>query len=102
MVESRDNSTGGHIRRTSEGVRILTDSIRTEGTLQISDNFCKNLIKAAPMHDLGKIAVDDEILRKPGRFTPAEFEKMKIHAAEVSLNSTIPYRSYIVTLANLS
>ena len=40
------------------------------------------LIKAAPMHDLGKIAVDDEILRKPGRFTPEEFEKMKAHAAE--------------------
>jgi putative two-component system response regulator len=34
------------------------------------------------MHDLGKIAVDDEILRKPGRFSPQEFEKMKAHAAE--------------------
>ena len=34
------------------------------------------------MHDLGKIAVDDAILRKPGRFTPEEFEKMKAHAAE--------------------
>ena len=34
------------------------------------------------MHDLGKIAVDDAILRKPGRFTPEEFEQMKKHAAE--------------------
>ena len=34
------------------------------------------------MHDLGKIAVDDAVLRKPGRFTPEEFEKMKAHAAE--------------------
>ena len=34
------------------------------------------------MHDLGKIAVDDAVLRKPGRFTPEEFEKMKNHAAE--------------------
>ena len=34
------------------------------------------------MHDLGKVAVDDAILRKPGRFTPEEFEKMKVHAAE--------------------
>ncbi len=82
MVESRDNSTGGHIRRTSEGVRILTDSIRAGGTLQISDDFCNDLIKAAPMHDLGKIAVDDEILRKPGQYTPEEFAKMKVHAAE--------------------
>lgn len=82
MVESRDNSTGGHIRRTSDVVRILTDTIRSGETLQVSDDYCKNLVKAAPMHDLGKIAVDDEILRKPGRFTPEEFEKMKAHAAE--------------------
>ena len=82
MVESRDNSTGGHIRRTSDGVRILIDEIQKEGKLQISDEFCKDVVKAAPMHDLGKIAVDDAILRKPGRFTDEEFEKMKHHAAE--------------------
>ncbi|MBO4749142.1 MAG: hypothetical protein J5546_02385, partial [Lachnospiraceae bacterium] len=79
MVESRDNSTGGHIRRTSEGVRILVDEILKKGTLSLSEEFCKDVIKAAPMHDLGKIAVDDEVLRKPGKFTQEEFEKMKIH-----------------------
>ncbi len=82
MVESRDNSTGGHIRRTSEVVRILIEMIQEDGALELSDEFCRNIIKAAPMHDLGKIAVDDAILRKPGRFTPEEFEKMKAHAAE--------------------
>ena len=82
MVESRDNSTGGHIKRTSEGVRILIDAIKSDNRLNISDEFCTDIIKAAPMHDLGKIAVDDAILRKPGRFTPEEFEKMKKHAEE--------------------
>ena len=82
MVESRDNSTGGHIRRTSQGVRILIDAIQKSSALQLPEEFCRNIIKAAPMHDLGKIAVDDAILRKPGRFTPEEFEKMKAHAAE--------------------
>ena len=82
MVESRDNSTGGHIRRTSDGIRILIDAIHRDGTMALEPEFCRNLIKAAPMHDLGKIAVDDEVLRKPGRFTPEEFEKMKAHAAE--------------------
>jgi len=82
MVESRDNSTGGHIQRTSAGVRILIDAIREDGSLQLSDAFCEKMIKAAPMHDLGKIAVDDEILRKPGRYTPEEFNVMKTHAAE--------------------
>ena len=82
MVESRDNSTGGHIRRTSEGVRILIDEIKKGNDLELSDEFCKCIIKAAPMHDIGKIAVDDVILRKPGRFNDEEFEKMKIHSAE--------------------
>lgn len=82
MVESRDNSTGGHIKRTSKVVAILIDEMRKDGDFPLSDEFCKNVIKAAPMHDLGKIAVDDAILRKPGRFTDEEFEKMKHHAAE--------------------
>ncbi len=81
MVESRDSSTGGHIRRTSEGVRILIETMRKAGA-NLSDSFCRNVIKAAPMHDLGKIAVDDAILRKPGRFTPQEYEAMKIHPVE--------------------
>lgn len=82
MVESRDNSTGGHIKRTSEGVRILMDEIIKEGSISLSPDFCRNVIKAAPMHDLGKIAVDDAVLRKPGRFTDEEYEKMKQHAPE--------------------
>ena len=82
MVESRDNSTGGHIMRTSENVRILIDEIVAAGTPPLQEDFCKAIVKAAPMHDLGKIAVDDAVLRKPGRFTPEEFEEMKQHAAK--------------------
>ena len=82
MVESRDNSTGGHIRRTSELVRILVKQIDDDPEVILPEKFCRDIVKAAPMHDLGKIAVDDAILRKPGRFTPEEFEKMKAHAAE--------------------
>ena len=82
MVEGRDNSTGGHIRRTSAGVRILTETLRENGSAQISDEFCEKLIKAAPMHDLGKITVGDAILCKPGRYTPEEYEVMKTHSAE--------------------
>ncbi len=82
MVESRDNSTGGHIKRTSICVRILIDEIMKLGTPALTEEFCRNIIKAAPMHDLGKIAVDDAILRNPNRFTPEEYEVMKKHAAE--------------------
>lgn len=86
MVESRDNSTGGHIKRTSVGVKILIEEIKNDDSFELVDvltkEFCDCIIKAAPMHDLGKVAVDDAILRKPGRFTPEEFEVMKTHAAE--------------------
>ena len=96
MVESRDNSTGGHIRRTSDIVKVLIGEIRKDeatadgrknirflfGRDGLTPEFCDNMIQAAPMHDLGKIAVDDAVLRKPGKFTPEEYEKMKAHAAE--------------------
>lgn len=82
MVESRDNSTGGHIMRTSEGVRMIVAEINKDGSLMLSKTFCRNIIKAAPMHDLGKIAVRDSILTKNGRFTDEEYDEMKTHAAE--------------------
>ena len=82
LVESRDNSTGGHIKRTSQGVRILVDEMMKRNKLHLTQEFRRAIIKAAPMHDLGKIAVDDAILRKPGRFEPWEYEQMKKHAAE--------------------
>ena len=83
MVESRDNSTGGHILRTSDCIRIFADELMKHPEIkECTPEFCGNVIKAAPMHDLGKIAVDDSILRKPGRFTDEEYSKMKNHAAK--------------------
>ena len=73
VVENRDNNTGGHIKRTSEVVRILTDA------LPLDDSFCEDIIKAAPLHDLGKIAIPDSILNKPGRLTDTEFAFIRIH-----------------------
>ena len=82
MVESRDNSTGGHVARTSDSIRIFAQELlkHKDEIPEITQEFCDLLVKAAPMHDLGKIAVDDSILRKPGRYEPEEYEKMKIHA----------------------
>ena len=51
-------------------------------SISIDHRFYANVIKAAPMHDLGKIAVDDVILRKPGKYTPEEYAVMKTHSAE--------------------
>lgn len=83
LLENRDSNTGGHIRRSSMGVKIFVDELQKyRNKYGITPRFCKKVVKAAPMHDLGKIAVEDRILRKPGKFTPEEFESMKVHAAK--------------------
>ncbi|MGN0665787.1 MAG: response regulator [Huintestinicola sp.] len=81
MVESRDNSTGGHIKRTSMVVEIFAGRL-SETDYPVSKELLKMVIRAAPMHDLGKIAVNDSILRKQGRFTEEEYAEMKRHSAE--------------------
>lgn len=80
MVENRDSNTGGHIKRTSQVIRILISEMRKDPSLALTSKFCRAVVKAAPMHDLGKIAVDDMILRKPGKFTNDEYNIMKTHA----------------------
>ena len=83
MVESRDNNTGGHIKRTSAVVKVFASMLgKYEDKFGFDENFLKMVEKAAPMHDLGKIAIDDAVLRKPGKYTPEEYAEMKRHAAE--------------------
>ena len=82
MVEGRDPNTGGHIRRTSTVVGFLIDEMKKDKMEGLDEEFCRCVIKAAPMHDIGKIAVKDKILTKPGKFTHAEYEIMKTHAAK--------------------
>lgn len=84
MVENRDGNTGGHIRRTSEVVNILLNTIVQNNMLKLKKEFVEDMIRAAPMHDLGKIAIDDKILRKPGRLTEEEYAIMKTHATKSS------------------
>ena len=80
-----DKNSGEFIYRPgaiSQANLVLVDEINREGTLALEEEFCRDVVKAAPMHDLGKIAVDDAVLRKPGKFTDEEYAKMKQHAAE--------------------
>lgn len=79
MVESRDLSTGGHIKRTSDVVRIFAKKLEAEN-MGYDRKFLHLVIRSAPMHDIGKIGVDDAILRKQGKFTDEEYAIMKSHA----------------------
>lgn len=80
MVESRDNNTGGHIKRTSDVIKVFANRLEHYcEKFGFDHNFLSMIAKAAPMHDLGKIAVDDVVLRKPGKYTEEEYNEMKKH-----------------------
>lgn len=83
LVENKDGSTGGHIKRTTMYVRLLAEELRRRGYYRevLTKDYLRYLCMAAPMHDIGKISVPDVILQKPGRLTEEEFAKMKEHAA---------------------
>ncbi len=74
VVETRSNDTGNHVRRVSHLSRVVASAAG------ISPDDCQLLYMAAPMHDVGKVAIPDAILLKPGPLTAAEWELMKRHA----------------------
>ena len=86
LIESRDSNTGGHVKRTAQYAKLLAEEMRRRGFYSeiLTKDYMENLLKAVPMHDIGKIAVPDAILQKPGRLTPEEFEIMKLHAPKGS------------------
>jgi response regulator RpfG family c-di-GMP phosphodiesterase len=81
LVESRDKFTGDHVRNTAAYARIIMNQMRREGICSdvLTNEFISNVYQSAPLHDIGKIAVSDTILNKPGRLTAEEFEIMKGH-----------------------
>lgn len=81
LAEYRDPETGGHIKRTQNYVRILAQKL-TENpkfTDFLDDLTLEQLYKSAPLHDIGKVGVPDNILLKPGKLTDEEFAEMQKH-----------------------
>ena len=82
MVENRDDNTGGHIKRTARYVEGIAKELKKRGVYKesLTDEYIKDLVVAAPLHDIGKIHIPDAILNKPGRLTKEEYDIMKTHA----------------------
>ena len=81
LIESRDGSTGKHVKNTQMYVRMIANELYQRGLFpgELTKEYIEDLCKAAPLHDVGKIKVPDAILQKPGKLTPEEFEAMKRH-----------------------
>lgn len=81
LAEYRDPETGGHIKRTRNYVRKLARHLRNHPKFSffLTDENIEKLYRSAPLHDIGKVGVRDNILLKPGRLTEGEYEEMKQH-----------------------
>ncbi len=87
-IEAKDATTGEHLQR----VRVYAMELAKE--LGLSDDETEALRAASVLHDIGKLAVPEHIISKPGKLTPEEFEKMKIHpivGAEILEQVHFPY-----------
>ncbi|MBC6696082.1 response regulator [Terrisporobacter mayombei] len=82
LVECRDENTGGHIKHTANYMKILLDEIVKSGLYSdiLTSDYVRDIIRSAPLHDVGKIGINDATLLKAGRLDDAEFEYMKNHA----------------------
>lgn len=81
IIENRDESTGGHIRRTAKYVEIIAKELHRQGKFAdiLTNQYIIDMVMAAPLHDIGKIHIPDAVLNKPGRLTDEEFALMKTH-----------------------
>ncbi|MCL9781149.1 HD domain-containing protein [Vibrio sp. S4M6] len=81
LAESRDNETGAHILRTQEYVKALAEHLSQFDRYRslLTPQYIELLHKSAPLHDIGKVGVPDNVLLKPGKLTKEEFETMKQH-----------------------
>ena len=81
LIESRDGSTGKHVKNTQAYVGLIANGLRNRGYFPeiLDDEYIQNITKAAPLHDIGKIKIPDNILQKPGRLTEEEYAVMKMH-----------------------
>ena len=81
LAETRDPDTGAHLERTRNYCALLADLLKEHDQYgeTITPAFIDCIYYVSPLHDIGKVAIPDAILLKPGRLTPEEFETMKSH-----------------------
>lgn len=96
MAESRDSETGDHLDRMREYCKILAIELRKlpKYSEVIDDGFIDTLYKSSPLHDIGKIGIPDNILKKPGKLSQSEFEIMKEHAGMGLISIQAVYQKY--------
>ena len=109
MVENRDSDTGAHVQKTSAYVKIIVEGLKKKGYYpqKITPKFMSDVVRSAPLHDVGKINISDSVLNKPGKLTDEEFAIMKTHttAGKIILEkaiSTVQGENYLKEARNMA
>ena len=109
MVENRDSDTGAHIQKTAAYVSIIVEGLKQKGYYaeKITPKFISDVVRSAPLHDIGKINIPDEVLNKPGKLTEEEYEIMKTHTTvgkKIMENaiSTVEGENYLKEARNMA
>jgi putative two-component system response regulator len=81
LAELRDNDTGKHLERIQILCKFFAEELHKHPKFNkhVDEAYCKWIFHASPLHDIGKVGIADNILLKPGKLTPEEFEIMKTH-----------------------
>jgi putative two-component system response regulator len=81
LAESRDPETGEHLERMREYCKVLSEQLSRMPKYRsiIDREFVDNIYAASPLHDIGKVGVDDSVLLKPGKLNAEEWKQMKLH-----------------------
>ena len=109
LVESRDSDTGAHVQKTAAYVKIIVEGLNKKGYYpgKITPKFMSDVVRSAPLHDIGKINIPDGVLNKPGKLTDEEYEIMKTHTTagkRIMENaiSTVEGDSYLKEARNMA
>jgi len=96
LAEYRDGDTGTHLERVREYCRLLAEQLFQDSSYSsnITQEFVECIQYASPLHDIGKVAIPDSILLKPGKLTIEEFEVMKSHTVVGAENLQVVYNKY--------
>jgi putative two-component system response regulator len=82
LADTRDTDTGNHLNRTQAYVALLVEALARHPNYaeQMPGELAKSIVRAAPLHDIGKVGIPDQILNKPGKLTPDEYAIIQSHS----------------------
>lgn len=96
LSHMRDDDTGLHLERVQELCRVLAKKLAEDSAYchQVTIDFIETIYQASPLHDVGKVGINDGIMLKPGKLTAEEFEVMKTHTSLGAATLEFVYEKY--------